>query len=467
MIGGRAIKTFNDLQKAVAQGKTGDFLLSAVHDHQSSQAYRDAADGMAYYRKHNATIEKYQKFLYTVTGRKVPDTFSADYRLKTLIFRRLVVQLSSYILANGVQMDGKDRLGVNFDNKLMMAAKMALVQGVAYGYWNNDHLEIFTIADAPDCPGFVPLKDEDTSELKAGIRYWFRPVGNDTVFRATLYMEDGISEWSGKNGKNIVEMERRGYKRHTLRSDAMGIIDQCDENYSRLPIATLWGSDTHESELVGIRESIDCYDLVSSGLANNIDDASELYWILQNTGGMDDADLAQFLQRMKTARAAVVDGSDGVAAEAHTVTVPTEARKTMLEILRKNIYEDAQMLDVQNLTARETTATEIQAAYQAQDSRAADFEYHLIEFINQICDIAGIPNSEPVFVWNKVINQKEQTEMVLMAAQYLDDEAILRKLPWLTPEEAEEILKRKSAEEIDRSFSQEDEEEADVITENV
>lgn len=409
--------------------------------------------------KHNATIEKYQKFLYTVTGRKVPDTFSADYRLKTLIFRRLVVQLSSYILANGVQMDGKDRLGKDFDNKLMTAAKMALAQGVAYGYWNNDHLEIFTLADAPDCPGFVPLKDEDTSELKAGIRYWFRPVGNDTIFRATLYMEDGISEWSGKNGKDIVELESRGYRRRTLRSDAMGVIDQCDENYSRLPIATLWGSDTHESELVGIRESIDCYDLVSSGLANNIDDASELYWILKNTGGMEDADLAQFLQRMKTARAAVVDGSDGVAAEAHTVTVPTEARKTMLEILRKNIYEDAQMLDVQNLSARETTATEIQAAYQAQDSRAADLEYNLIEFIQQICDIAGIPNSEPVFVWNKVINQKEQAEMVLMAAQYLDEEAILNKLPWLTPEEAEEILKRKSAEEIDRRYEEENPEE--------
>lgn len=194
-------------------------------------------------------------------------------------------------------------------------------------------------------------------------------------------------------------------------------------------------------------------------IIGNVLDAGELYWILKNTGGMDDADLAQFLQRMKTARAAVVDGSDGVAAEAHTVTVPTEARKTMLEILRKNIYEDAQMLDVQNLSARETTATEIQAAYQAQDSRAADLEYNLIEFIQQICDIAGIPNSEPVFVWNKVINQKEQTEMVLMAAQYLDEEAILNKLPWLTPEEAEEILKRKSAEEIDRRYEEENPEE--------
>ena len=42
--------------------------------------------------------------------------------------------------------------------------------------------------------------------------------------------------------------------------------------------------------------------------------------------------------------------------------------------------------------------------------------------------------------------------MALLAANYLDDETILNKLPWLTQEEVAEILKRKSEEEIDRSF---------------
>ena len=44
----------------------------------------------------------------------------------------------------------------------------------------------------------------------------------------------------------------------------------------------------------------------------------------------------------------------------------------------------------------------------------------------------------------------EQTQMVLMAAQYLDDETLLGKLPWLTQEEVAEIMRRKSAEEISR-----------------
>ena len=40
--------------------------------------------------------------------------------------------------------------------------------------------------------------------------------------------------------------------------------------------------------------------------------------------------------------------------------------------------------------------------------------------------------------------------MVLTAATYLDDEAVLRHLPWLTPEEVDEILERKDAEDMER-----------------
>ena len=48
--------------------------------------------------------------------------------------------------------------------------------------------------------------------------------------------------------------------------------------------------------------------------------------------------------------------------------------------------------------------------------------------------------------------------MVLAAANYLDDEAVLAHLPWLTPEEAEALLKRKAAEEIERTWEPEQDE---------
>ena len=281
----------------------------------------------------------------------------------------------------------------------------------------------------------------------AGIRYWYRSTGRKTILNATLYEPDGVSEWSATESDPLeIISEKRGYLRTETRN-AFGLIAQTDENYTRLPIVYLYGNDTHESELVGLRESIDCYDFVKSGFANQID-ASGVYWILKNTGAMDDPDLAKFVQRMKSVRAAMVDTSDGTAAEAHTLDVPVEARKTMLEILRRDIYEDAQMLDVDQLAAAQKTATEINAAYQPQDNKCADFEYFLIEFVQKIAELAGVPNAEPAFTWNKVVNQQEETNMVLAAANYLDDEAILRHLPWLLPEEVPEILKRKADTEM-------------------
>lgn len=444
------MKTYQDLQEAITKGTLGGFLRSAVREHQCSKAYKDAVDGMAYYSKHNITIEKFQKFLFTLSGNKTPDIWSSDYRLKTLMFRRLVLQEVGYICANGVSMDEKEKLGTDFDNKLQTAAKLALAQGVAFGYWNLDHLEVFSFADTPGKPGFVPLLDEKTSELMAGIRYWFRETGNKTLFRATLYELDGVSEWAAEGSDDATMITaKRAYILKELRND-LGVVDVCDENYTRLPIATLYGNDTHESELVGLRGSIDCYDFIKSGFANQIDDTSGVYWILKNTGAMDDKDLAQFVQRMKSVKATMVDGSDGTAAEAHTLDVPVEARKTMLDILRRDLYEDAQMLDVAALAGAEKTATEISAAYQPQDNKCSDFEYFLIDFIRQICAVAGINDPEPAFTWNKVINEAETTSMVLSAAEYLDDETTLRHLPWILPEEVPEILKRRDEADLKR-----------------
>lgn len=446
------MKIYQDLEEAIAKGTTGKFIRDAVREHQSSKAYKDAADGMAYYNKHNITIEKFQKFLFTLSGNKTPDIWSSDYRLKTLTFRRLVTQEVGYICANGVSMDEKEKLGADFDNKLQTAAKLALAQGVSYGYWNLDHLEVFSFADTPGNPGFVPLLDEKTSELMAGIRYWFRETGRKTVFRATLYELDGVSEWSAEGSDDAQPMaEKRAYIHKELRND-LGVVDVCDENYTRLPIAVLYGNDTHESELVGLRGSIDCYDFIKSGFANQIDDTSGIYWILHNTGAMDDTDLAQFIQRMKSVKANVVDSSAETAAEAHTLDVPVEARKTMLDILRRDLYEDAQMLDVTALAGAEKTATEISAAYQPQDNKCADFEYFLIDFIRQICAVAGISNPQPEFTWNKVINRTEETNMVLSAATFLDDETVLKHLPFLLPEEVPEILKRKADADINAVY---------------
>ena len=72
---------------------------------------------------------------------------------------------------------------------------------------------------------------------------------------------------------------------------------------------------------------------------------------------------------------------------------------------------------------------------------------------------------EPSFKWNRIANQTEETNMVLAAANYLDDEAVLKHLPWLTPEEVDDILKRRDAEDAERLNAQIDQIEEDQTEE--
>ena len=421
------------------EGKVKKFVFDVIEDHKGSSAYKIASIAEKYYAKKNVTIMAFQKMLYNMHGQQVPDMWSANYKLRTHFFRRFVTQQVQYVLSNGVTFqnkDTKDKLGKNFDTQMQRAAKKAMVDHVSFLFWNLDHVEVFCFADTPTDPGFAPLYDADTGALRAGVRYW-HPA--DKVTRATLYEEDGYTEYVKEEDKISVVAEKRSYKKTVISTKADGVSGERSENYSAFPIVPLYANDLHESELEGHRESIDCYDYIKSGMANDIDDTSGFYWVLKNSGGMDDVDLAKFRERMHTVKVATMD-DDNASAEAHTLDVPVEAREKMLELLKSDLYADFQIVNVEALSASAKTATEIRAAYQPMDDKCGDFEYFLIDAIQNVLSLAGI-DDEPSFRWNRITNQTEETNMVMSAAAILGDELTLKKLPFLTPEEVEDRLR--------------------------
>lgn len=425
-----------------------EFVEAVVADHQGSDAYRLAKDAEAYYAKRNITMERYRKMVYNVLGQKVPDMFGANYKLTHGFFRRFVIQQSQYVLSNGVTFADektKPALGRDFDNKIQKLATKAIVDSVAFGFWNYDHLEVFPFADTPTEPGFAPLYDEETGMLRAGVRYWSTAAG---AMRFTLYEEDGYTEYIKRKDKEIeTREEKRAYIQTTRRTDLGGVEEVLGANYPGFPIIPMYANDVRESELVGLRPSIDCYDFIKSGMANNVDEASAFYWTLKNTGGMDDMDLQRFVERMHVVKAQVLD--DGVEATAHTLDVPVEANEKLLDRLRRDLYEDAMLLDVERALSGNITATGIRLAYQPQDDKCGAFEYCVRDFIFSLLDLVGIED-EPSFVWNRIANQTEETQMVMTAATVLGDELTLKKLPFLTPEEVEERMKEMAGEDVQR-----------------
>lgn len=438
------MKTYQDFLKVSNQADIINFVHDAITQHKGSQFYREASDAYEYYKKRNVTIRNYQKLLYTMSGKAVPDNFSANYKFCNAFFPIFIKQEAHHLIGEGVTFNDdstKDKLGGDsFDSVLMKAALASLWGGVSFGFFNLDHVDIFKITE------FVPLVGEEDGAIHAGIRFW--QLASNKPLRATLYEEDGYTEYIWRDGDGQILADKRPYKQivQTTQADGTEIID--GENYPSFPIVPLWANDEHQSEFTGLREKIDGYDLIQSGLANDLDDMSQIYWVLKNAGGMDDVDLAKFLERMKTVRAATLD-DDGTSAEAHTVEIPYQARMTSLADLRDSLYRDAMALDTDKISAGNVTATAIRASYENLTLKCDGFESCVYDFIQGLLRLIGVEDA-PTFKRSKIVNQQEDTQMVLSAAQYLDNETVLKHLPFLNIDEIDMIMDRVDQEEMGR-----------------
>lgn len=420
-----------------------------ISEHQKSDEYRIAKDADEYDRQKNVTINEFIQKMFTASGIPVQNFVASNNKLTSNLFRRLNKQRCTYSLGNGLtfaQEKTKEKLGLDADKKLSDAAYKALIHGVSFVFWNLDHMHVFPLTE------FAPLWDEETGALRAGVRYW--RIDKSKPVTAILYEEDGLTKYrsriAGMDGFEEVE-PKRGY----IRKVSMAAADDHpsvigEENYGVLPIVPMWGSDLHQSTLVGIRQSIDSYDIIRSGFANDMQDCAQIYWLLENYGGMDDEDLTRLRDRLLLQHMAVVDTQAGGKITPYTQEVPYQARGAYLDRIRAGLYEDFGGLDVSSIAAGNKTATEINAAYQPLDENADDFEYQIIECVQQILRVAGLPEDTPSFKRNRISNQYEQVQMVMLEAEYLDDETLLGKLPNITPDEVEKIMERRTQTEQSR-----------------
>lgn len=449
--------TYQDFLRA---GNKENFIIELISEHKTSKQYHVAVDAENYNRQQNTTIMKYQKFLYKLTGQKIVDTISPNYKMASNYLNRFITQLNQYLLGNGATFTDettKEKLGIDFDTQLQKAGRSALIEGVSFGFWDFDKLRVFKLIE------FAPLYDEENGSLRAGARFW--QLDNDKPMRITFYEEDGYTEYIYKIGEEIeVIKPKTTYKQIVKYTAISGEEIYQGENYPNFPIVPFYANPERQSELVGIREQIDAYDLIKSGFANDLD-GHMLYWILENAGGMDDPDIARLIERMKTLGAVISDEDAQV--KMQQLDIPYESRIAYLDRLEEDLYKDFGALKVDIISSSATTATQINAAYLPLDCKTDQYEYECIEFVRNILKLQGIEDI-PQFKRNKIANQSEATTMILQASNYLDDETVLKHLPFLSPDEIETILKNKEKEEAERfSVNENIQDETDEENEEV
>lgn len=476
-----------------------DFVYNAIQQHKASKEYETAVIADEYDKQQNRTMVRFQKTITTMTGKIIPDNYSASYKMCSNFYNRLTTQRVQYSLSNGVKWTGvtvavpigtrgatpkfifetdkngnvnyreewqvsaptgiKEKLGLKFDTQLQKLCKAGIDGGVSFGFLDvkNRHknepetytLEVFKITE------FAPLYDEENGALRAGVR-WVQ-VDPKKPLRATLYEEDGFTEyiWNERieDGKRITEGQiykpKRPYK---IERAEKGSIDEGEiyngENYPAFPIVPFFANEHKQSAIVGMREHIDAYDLNKNGYANELDNAI-VYWALKGAAGFDDVEASAFIQKIKTLGVANFEADQDV--QAIPVNPPFDGRERLLDRIEKDIYKDFGALDIDQVKSGAVTATQIKAAYEALDMAANQFEYQILEFLDRLMIVAGIEDTA-TFTRATLVNSTENLQMLVQAAPFLTEDYVTTKTLELfgDGDKADYIINQRKAEELNR-----------------
>lgn len=457
--------TYQDYEKAPDKTK---FVQNAISKYRGSAEFKKAQQEQEYMAGRNTEILNTRRIIYDMRGIPMDNFAAANFKIRNRLIHRLVTDRASYSLGNGVSFtrkekvkdkDGKqktvdltkDVLGDGFDQAVYQWAYWALSNGASYLYPHIGHdaeewqYSLFKKTE------FLPLPDEESGALRGGIRFWSIEWGKRPI-QAVLYLETGYTKYkTPENRYSVSSLEQDGeeqaYVETVEKSEAYGEQVVGQENYSTLPIFALYSGENKDSALDNLKPLIDAYDMILSGFANDLNDCAQIYWLVSGAMGMTEKQKKEMLDRLILQHMLVIDGENSKV-QPYTQEIPYNARKEALQQLRNQMYENYGGFDVHTVEAGATN-DHIEAGYWPMDEEADAFEYQLITSIRQILSMIGIEDI-PQFKRNRISNQKEQTDMVLAAADYLDEQTILEKLPWVTVDEVEDIMLRKNEEEYNR-----------------
>ena len=455
--------TYQDYERADNKTK---WLQSALSTYRGSKEYKRAVEEAEYMAGRNRAILDFTRVIYDMAGVPSNDFTATNTKIRNRLIHRLVTDRCSYSLGNGISFASqirkmgengemktvdatKEMLGPDIDQVTFQWAYWAQSNGAAFLYVHRGHEQEDWEYSLFRKTEFLPLYDEKTGALRGGIRFWSLDWGKRPI-NAVLYTEEGYIRYETPDKKYSLASlapvgELTPYIETVSTSEAYGEEITGAEALPMLPIFPLYSGENRDSALDNLKPLIDAYDMVISGFANDIQDCAQVYWLISGAFGMDEKDKRRLLDRLILQHMAVVDGENS-SITPYTQEIPYNARNECLKQLRNQMYENFGGFDVHTVEAGATN-DHIEAAYWPMDEEADAFEYQLIKAIRQILNMMGVEDT-PIFTRNRVSNQKEQTEMILQAANYLDAKTILDKLPFITVDEVEGILARKATEDF-------------------
>ena len=406
--------------------------------------------GKDYY--HNKTLIK-------ETG-VVPKTKSnvlrnADNRIAHNFHQLLVDEKVAYMFTYPILIDIDDNeainervddvLGQEFTRKMKDLGVEASNTGCAWlHYWANEKNEFKY--EKVESEQIIPFYSDDLERELIEVLRTYKVVEYDDNLTAIEFIV--VEDWT----KDTFDQ----YKfRYTIDGQDESQLNGIRHNFGRVPFIPFANNSDETSDLIKYKDLVDLYDRVVSGYANDIEDIQEVMWIVTNYDGKS-GDFLKDVKKYKTIF--LEDEGDGAKGDVKTLSVeiPVEARNSLLELLKKQIYESGQGLQQDNENFGNASGVALKFFYRKLELKAGLLETEFRESINKlveaILDFYHLPYKKISQVWsrNMIASDLETSQIATQSVGIIPEKLILQNHPWVDDvDEAERLLEKEEEKEVE------------------
>ena len=414
-------------------------IKTLIDNDRASKRKQLAKEGDRYFNGDH-DIKKYRIFFINADGVLQEDLTRSNIRIAHPFWKIIAEQEAQYILSGEEPLFNSDipelqsRLDEYFNNnddfnsELYYAVLGAIAKGhdFFYAYKNTNGRTSFQYADSLDV---VEVRENETDDgCKYVIYHYVDRIGKDNkpitrievwdANNVTFFVQDG-------DGKITLDKQKKPNPRPHMLYKKPGDKATYFEDFGQIPFIRLDNNKKQQSGLPLIKDLIDDYDLMASGLSNNIQDTNESLYVVK---GFEGDNLDELMVNIK-AKKHIGVGEDGDV-EIKTVDIPVEARKTKMAEDKENIFYFGMAVDTTGLKdTGATVSVAVKSAYADLDLKCEGFNKSFKKFLRKILELVlkeinevDGTSYEQKNVWfnldrETIVNEQERAQIKLIEAQ--------------------------------------------------
>lgn len=213
-----------------------------------------------------------------------------------------------------------------------------------------------------------------------------------------------------------------------------------NHNFGEVPFITFFNKNTPSNDLRNVKPLIDTYDKVFSGFIDDLEDIQEVVFVLSGYGGES---REKFLQELKKYKTVNIDSPEGGGLTTLNIEIPVEARKEMLTLCRKAIFEQGQGVDPDPQNFGNSSGVALKFLYSLLDLKAGlmetEFKLGFGRLIRMICRQWDFEPEQIIQTWTRtaVTNDSELADICIKSSGVISKMSILKNHPFVENAEAE------------------------------